>query len=157
MLAPLACSRLFQSTRPVRGETRRAEVFPLPSSHFNPLAPCGARRAAPCFLQSAAPFQSTRPVRGETIQTSFLIRPHPISIHSPRAGRDFNYALQCVAYRNFNPLAPCGARLTTPAASVAALAFQSTRPVRGETSARPEPHTADTISIHSPRAGRDTH
>ena len=79
-----------------------------------------------------------------------------ISIHSPRAGRDpsnaasassrvnFNplapcgarlYAFlqHCEADTDFNPLAPCGARLDSGAMVRPAREFQSTRPVRGET------------------------
>ena len=81
--------RRFQSTRPLRGETKsvpeccRAMVF------FNPLAPCGARHAS---MQQAYGLSD-------------------FSIHSPLAGRDM---LEMTAIdRNvevFNPLAPCGAR-----------------------------------------------
>ena len=78
---------------------------------------------------------------------------------------------------NFNPRAPCGARLRRNVPPVSDAAFQSTRPVRGATpsttpplpllpfqSTRPvrgatitghEPPTPVGISIHAPRAGRD--
>ena len=82
-----------------------------------------------------------------------------------------------LAAHNFNPRAPCGARLSRPADRLLRLLFQSTRPVRGATyflaqaglskifqSTRPvrgathlpaADHLAPRISIHAPRAGRD--
>ena len=103
----------FQSTRPVRGATG-----PLRGSrqhqreHFNPRAPCGARRHglhgsdgryaisihapragrdAPSWTQrpSARRFQSTRPVRGATVDLRDGVHELLISIHAPRAGRDW--------------------------------------------------------------------
>ena len=125
----------FQSTRPVRGATSGAEELPA----YGLL------------------FQSTRPVRGATftrITAPFL---RIISIHAPRAGRDEHI------------------RYITDQAT----GFQSTRPVRGATKAQaagrewsrhfnprapcgarpgiwPVKIAADPISIHAPRAGRDT-
>ena len=123
---------------------------------FNPLAPCGARR------QAARRFY----------------RPPHISIHSPRAGRDRCRPAARRPQCYFNPLAPCGARRNDVIGPAQVLKFQSTRPVRGETSgavrfartvqdfnplapcgARRLLHTSASrlhiISIHSPRAGRD--
>ena len=56
-----------------------------------------------------------------------------ISIHAPRAGRDFFF------FTHFLFL----------------LAFQSTRPVRGATNGDGKPNANGCISIHAPRAGRD--
>ena len=58
-------------------------------SHFNPRAPCGARRIAATVATPISIFQSTRPVRGAT--------------QSKYPG--------CSVLTNFNPRAPCGARL----------------------------------------------
>ena len=148
--------RTFQSTRPMRGATlcgrlpihsilisihaphagRDTRKWRRTSSlqHFNPRAPCGARRAElwTCYrggkisihaphagrdlrgvmLQaSKGVFQSTRPMRGAT-------RKHPhgpcgvcISIHAPHAGRDHSGG----KIRRKNTI------------------FQSTRPMRGAT------------------------
>ena len=83
-----ALGELFQSTRPVRGETCAALAPSGSSRHFNPLAPCGARPPAIWIYDCSEAFQSTRPVRGET-QPSYAVRcTESISIHSPRAGRD---------------------------------------------------------------------
>ena len=100
----------FQSTRPLRGATRRPDDgLGVPSisihaplagrdlmvaktltslRHFNPRAPCGAR--------------------------PFLCAPPYISCY-------------------FNPRAPCGARLSTDANFFLDARFQSTRPLRGAT------------------------
>ena len=149
-------SALFQSTRPVRGATRgrgyssfRRTYFnprapcgarPLtwlhPSTltlHFNPRAPCGARLYGETTVQLLLAFQSTRPVRGATYPYPAPPPPPPISIHAPRAGRDICNGIDLDQSVDFNPRAPCGARL-----AVALLPFEPL-----------------SISIHAPRAGRD--
>ena len=78
-------------------------------------------------------FQSTRPVRGATHPVQLPVEGHGISIHAPRAGRDWG------AVR---------ARCVT-------CSFQSTRPVRGATRPLDDLLNGDAISIHAPRAGRD--
>ena len=101
-------------------------------------------------------FQSTRPVRGATVsklipEERVQISIHAtragrdtrsrskawsnrnISIHAPRAGRDTRRAYVDMIYNDFNPRAPCGARL---------LAVELRTP-------------SYDISIHAPRAGRD--
>ena len=102
----------FQSTRPVRGATNMPECGHERITHFNPRAPCGARRSFVRRLPSGSAFQSTRPVRGATSrcrpsrkkQTFQSTRPvrgatatlnnikyrSLISIHAPRAGRDYS-------------------------------------------------------------------
>ena len=56
---------------------------------------------------------------------------------------------------NFNPRAPCGARLAEKFKCLGSNEFQSTRPVRGATIRLPQPSIHTLISIHAPRAGRD--
>ena len=78
--------------------------------HFNPRAPCGARRKVlraiswivifqstrplrgatsfPRLQKSFAPFQSTRPLRGATLVPLKVSCNVQISIHAPLAGRD---------------------------------------------------------------------
>ena len=145
----------FQSTRPVRGATSGTSARTPPCCDFNPRAPCGARRAAPCLSHKGI----------------------CISIHAPRAGRDrrfwrcsrrpryFNPRAPCGARQtypmwelentNFNPRAPCGARLARRWQSFIRGRFQSTRPVRGATRHRRGIGQRPCISIHAPRAGRD--
>ena len=100
-------------------------------------------------------FQPTRPLRGATIS----------EVHSFRISN------------NFNPRAPCGARLITPRRMLwqyvfqptrplrgateemeginASIAFQPTRPLRGATVRHGKTQLAKMISTHAPLAGRD--
>ena len=134
LLAPA----LFQSTRPMRGATRKLTAGPGPLIDFNPRAPCGARRGADesrCVLMEIsihAPhagrdlvsscaanvfhvFQSTRPMRGatEAKDREQDTRLTNISIHAPHAGRDVT---------RFGR-----------SGTVFSGKFQSTRPMRGAT------------------------
>ena len=170
---------LFQSTRPVWGETS-----------------CSPKASA---IQSR--FQSTRPVWGEARPPARRRADGQISIHSPRVGRDaswpwmafmpcvdfnplapcgarlcsavwmpplmtdFNPLTPCGARRRcgacspcwqyFNPLAPCGARRLLSHGVATKHQFQSTRPVWGETLSCMASRALRSISIHSPRVGRD--
>ena len=100
---------------------------------FNPRAPCGARRSIYCPQCGHGTFQSTRPMRGATAADDLTVAVNIISIHAPRAGRDFQKANNRVALPNFNPRAPCGARLFRCCKMFLPTRFQSTRPVRGAT------------------------
>ena len=145
---------------------------------FNPRAPCGARRYRRFLYNEIPKFQSTRPVRGATsriftasgtfrFQSTRPVRgatPHRraggqnrlISIHAPRAGRDFLISFQVSGMvENFNPRAPCGARLPQTMLGMSPGIFQSTRPVRGATGHPQKRLQPQDISIHAPRAGRD--
>ena len=99
----------------MRGETFLIFIVFSSLYHFNPLAPCGARLSA----------------------SASAIHHLNISIHSPRAGRDFFSPWCCMIATAFQSTRP--ARGETPAllrshkADKADLVFQSTRPVRGET------------------------
>ena len=68
--------------------------------------------------------------------------PHPlvvdISIHAPRAGRDCLWLPPTPPAADFNPRAPCGARLARSGIAGTAAIFQSTRPVRGATPGYPD-------------------
>ena len=128
-----ATPSLFQSTRPVRGATSFVEptyaqlkisihapragrdctsgFLTGTSQNFNPRAPCGARRTREPIWIGVTTFQSTRPVRGATDTADIQKVIHCISIHAPRAGRDASLSMWTRYARNFNPRAPCGARL----------------------------------------------
>ena len=101
---------------------------------FNPLAPRGARLDVVSRVVSAMLFQSTRPSRGETDDPHYLVYDEDISIHSPLAGRDAGHDRRAGRMKDFNPLAPRGARQGTGLST----------------------GNAPFISIHSPLAGRDT-
>ena len=101
--------------------------------YFNPRAPCGARRHWRTNTFPRSIFQSTRPVWGATMRPREQKRVMAISIHAPRVGRDTPFWRSCQHFLNFNPRAPCGARLDS----------YSGRFCRS------------VISIHAPRVGRD--
>ena len=148
--------KAFQPTRPLRGATDALNIcggyFPISTHaplagrdesrrfryvrdrHFNPRAPCGARRLKDVFFRALYVFQPTRPLRGatRTVCSCRVIR--NISTHAPLAGRDAwtviqtgadwvfqptrplrgataKAALRTQHVSDFNPRAPCGARL----------------------------------------------
>ena len=103
------------------------------TSYFNPLAPCGARQS-PGAIRSS---------------------PTNISIHSPRAGRDAGQAAERYTYDHFNPLAPCGARRARARFCWRPAYFNPLAPCGARRHCRGFHHDGDSISIHSPRAGRD--
>ena len=146
----------FQSTRPVWGATGSRRCSQSWLLYFNPRAPCGARRDGrrhifhPVRISIHAPrvgrdcdrddvsaagkiFQSTRPVWGATSNpraSAFFIA---ISIHAPRVGRDYVVSAGRRQTGDFNPRAPCGARLWLRLRLWEQHLFQSTRPVWGAT------------------------
>ena len=107
----------FQSTRPLRGETRFPRCWAcLQCGIFNPLAPCGARQGRKvAVVGPVSVFQSTRPLRGETLRKNAFSTKMQFSIHSPLAGRDPSFL-------------PVNSHVP---------GFQSTRPLRGETAISP--------------------
>ena len=78
-----------------------------------------------------------------------------ISIHSPRVGRDLTISYPRHTPCNFNPLSPCGERLSSSFVGGDISLFQSTLPVWGETLSHFHQSISYLISIHSPRVGRD--
>ena len=123
----------FQSTRPVRGATLSLSV-----------------------VTAATLFQSTRPVRGATQKCCYRKFSNDISIHAPRAGRDPAIPQVEIKEDTFQSTRPVrGATLSLSVVTAATL-FQSTRPVRGATPPRYYDKLYDVISIHAPRAGRDS-
>ena len=73
----------------MRGATCTNILYPPYLICFNPRAPCGARPLHDGTQRPIATFQSTRPVRGATELLLDPKRAHNVSIHAPRAGRDF--------------------------------------------------------------------
>ncbi len=125
----------FQSPRPLRGATCRGRRTTWRFCHFNPRAPCGARRDGAVVRLVQPRFQPTRPLRGATEDNKVADLGDSISTHAPLAGRDTamclrkkNYPLfqptrplrgatMCMMFFSstrwyFNPRAPCGARLS---------------------------------------------
>ena len=125
----------FQSTRPVRGATKiyhkeiEQHIISIHApragrdlhkaterkkrTYFNPRAPCGAR-LGDCrgdFVVSRISIHAPRAGR-DTAQGERISLAMSISIHAPRAGRDKRDRGKGSGPMNFNPRAPCGARLS---------------------------------------------
>ena len=123
---------IFQSTRPMRGATGRLRHHPF-RKRFQSTRPMrGATNGAYAFIEPIL-FQSTRPMRGATASRWAPIR----------------------STANFNPRAPCGARLVLIHWLSRSHLFQSTRPMRGATVTGKLASNMTVISIHAPHAGRD--
>jgi len=101
---------LFQSTRPARGATGMRNEIILDGW-----------------------FQSTRPARGATSGGGGTGNLAKVSIHAPRAGRDFIGRGAALVVVCFNPRAPRGARHAFDVPGGVSVEFQSTRPARGAT------------------------
>ena len=125
---------IFQSTRPVRGATRLQRGEITGDQAFQSTRPVRGATLKPITANMIVEFQSTRPVRGATI-ASWPKRPNKA---------------------DFNPRAPCGARQTGKKEGTTPKKFQSTRPVRGATRPGFPRYVRHQISIHAPRAGRDS-
>ena len=100
----------FQPTRPLRGATAYLQLAPLPN-RISTHAPLAGRDIMDWF--------------GDT----FFI----ISTHAPLAGRDCDLARTSIQSLDFNPRAPCGARLMMSMCLSRTTLFQPTRPLRGAT------------------------
>ena len=129
----LLLHRLFQSTLPAWGETYGAICDHTSKGNFNPLSPHGERQF--CHMSSG--------------------QERHISIHSPRMGRDRSGTPPSIRRSYFNPLSPHGERRCGRIAQKGRMPFQSTLPAWGETPSSVFPLCHTTISIHSPRMGRD--
>ena len=148
-------------------------------ANFNPLAPRGARpgegfgifhsslisihsplagrdgRAAGRIPVPSA-FQSTRPSRGET-NTCAIIVMTAMEFQSTRPSRgETRSGAGCGGHRrDFNPLAPRGARLNGKDTSMQAITISIHSPLAGRDEAIQNNTVVMQISIHSPLAGRD--
>ena len=146
--------------------------------HFNPRAPCGARRGrgsgqkSYCRISIHAPrvgrdwsanrsalcqqaFQSTRPVWGATLELVKISAGFTISIHAPRVGRDEFAGTVTVTSDEFQSTRPVWGATSFPVVRICPKTFQSTRPVWGATALAQMPLYRPRISIHAPRVGRD--
>ena len=144
----------FQSTRPMRGATLHAATL----AHFGRIsihAPHAGRDADDDGGKRRVLISIHAPHAGRDADDDGRKRRVLISIHAPHAGRDFTccntrpfrtnfnprapcgarlrYSLVDSVMLNFNPRAPCGARLPISELARAAQIFQSTRPMRGAT------------------------
>ena len=140
----------FQPTRPLRGATD-SFALKLTTSYISTHAPLAGRDCrwhgwtiiqlisthAPLagrdFLRLSAyslgsVFQPTRPLRGATCLDAVTIHSKAISTHAPLAGRDQVTVVTKTRTTNFNPRAPCGARLSFPWLNITIVYFNPRAP-----------------------------
>ena len=80
---------LFQPTRPLRGATAAARGKAATDDHFNPRAPCGARRTKRNTAKSRGRISTHAPLAGRDDRLAVsATRVGRISTHAPLAGRD---------------------------------------------------------------------
>ena len=167
---------LFQSTLPIREETGLAENsewaqnISIHSSHtgrdiqhyyFKTIIPISihsshtGRDGIPMVRMQQTRFQSTLPIREETVDVTLSHLGQGISIHSSHTGRDCCLLMLAVLLKYFNPLFPYGKRQHSGRGFPPPLEFQSTLPIREETTLSAQTLNNYTISIHSSHTGRD--
>ena len=116
---------------------RRCEEVTLPwIIYFNPRAPCGARRTVRSPVIGANAFQSTRPMRGATNDWGTGSFDWEISIHAPHAGRDGSDTEAPASLFRFQSTRPMRGATGLFILIWASVIFQSTRPMRGATCLR---------------------
>ena len=101
-------------------------------------------------------FQSTLPAWGETLCNRYNVCGEEISIHSPRMGRD-NIGMGVTnAITDFNPLSPHGERLIGTCHVCNIVYFNPLSPHGERRRLFTRFQSYISISIHSPRMGRDS-
>ena len=98
----------FQPTRPLRGATRRA-----------------------VGLDVVVPISTHAPLAGRDALDGRVALHEGISTHAPLAGRDRTESGSPAAERNFNPRAPCGARLFNRGVDLVFLKISTHAPLAG--------------------------
>ena len=146
----------FQSTRPLRGATNtdKRERLVTDISIHAPLTGRDLAITINCFDGVEISIHAPLTGRDETFPFALYVDMD----FNPRApyGARPQTAFQTPAYRYFNPRAPYGARLSGLAVCIPLVVFQSTRPLRGATTAkRDAAGCVMWISIHAPLTGRD--
>ena len=125
----------FQSTRPVWGATRADGWRRYVLQHFNPRAPCGARRRGRLAAHAGMANFNPRAPCGARLGPALSLSPSLlISIHAPRVGRDELASAQreqTLIFQSTRPVWGATAGITLCAVLAR---FQSTRPVWGATS-----------------------
>ena len=124
-------------------------------AYFNPRAPCGARPDFGEDIDNCPKFQPTRPLRGATPTDPSRGRPLGISTHAPLAGRDSLRSTLAKSDVNFNPRAPCGARLLLLGFPESRFDFNPRAPCGARRHIRAGDGGSVPISTHAPLAGRD--
>ena len=100
----------FQPTRPLRGATP-TQINTKRTKEISTHAPLAGRDVMAVWMVARNQFQPTRPLRGATLQR----------------------VTTTTSTLDFNPRAPCGARLSPLSSTGYCIGFQPTRPLRGAT------------------------
>ena len=145
----------FQSTRPVRGGTRFSKN--KTGCEIISIHPPRAGRDNNCTLNmSLRPISIHPPRAGRDQRNSAYLADLVISIHPPRAGRDDYPDAFIWTKEVFQSTRPVRGGTIIAGQQRSGFSFQSTRPVRGGTNECPRVANILGISIHPPRAGRDS-
>ena len=130
---PSAVMVSISTHAPLAGrDTDLGMVYHL-ARHFNPRAPCGARRIGTGFSIAIFDFNPRAPCGARLCWWSALAsRSSNFNPRAPCGARPV-VAVPPVVDQNFNPRAPCGARLQTLHPLTTGSIFQPTRPLRGAT------------------------
>ena len=162
----------------MRGATTRHIQRFARTFYFNPRAPCGARRSPGWVISSTsifqptrplrgatnvspnqsiiAVFQPTRPLRGATYNGCHHIKHRPFQPTRPLRGATIRRPACLRGSVNFNPRAPCGARLASKCFRLAACFISTHAPLAGRDKlALALVRRLKLISTHAPLAGRD--
>ena len=121
----------IHSPRMGRDGTRKTLL--VLTEHFNPLSPHGERRLYSVGLVLAFDFNPLSPHGERRDSGKDHVCQRPISIHSPRMGRDAGRHAGAARKEDFNPLSPHGERRGMRRVIPAIWRFQSTLPAWGET------------------------
>ena len=144
----------FQSTRPMRGATRRFRGY-RQTLRFQSTRPMRGATMPRKAADAAAGVSIHAPHAGRDLKCRERLHACDVSIHAPHAGRDIVAGSGRAGASCFNPRAPCGARRRQRRRQMRVFMFQSTRPMRGATGEKYDYGRTKQVSIHAPHAGRD--
>ena len=141
---------------PLAGRDQHHTLVGCSARNFNPRAPCGARRICLAVYAAKIRISTHAPLAGRDLRRRDRSAAGTgISTHAPLAGRDkMGYKYTRVG-EDFNPRAPCGARLSIASITSSGSLISTHAPLAGRDYAYIL-HDMDTdISTHAPLAGRD--
>ena len=131
-------------------------TLPNHRCNFNPRAPCGARLVACLVTDAQIRFQSTRPLWGATIMLALIMEgSREFQSTRPLWGATRSGYGSSILSSDFNPRAPCGARLPLSLFLCAAPAISIHAPLVGRDLLIYATNLTAEISIHAPLVGRD--
>ena len=148
----------FQPTRPLRGATKTT-LDGLTVKDISTHAPLAGRdRSTAGYLCRPSLFQPTRPLRGATFPTSRKrYRSRAFQPTRPLRGATIILFLFAVLGWDFNPRAPCGARLLSCSFSHFLVGISTHAPLAGRDERVYNSVMRKLISTHAPLAGRDVY